>query len=55
MEFLKDEGKIRVRRRGKAGEHGKVGVKRKEKVVGFNSASLFPARKREPVTQGGTI
>ena len=26
-----------------------------EKVVGFSSASLFPARKREAVTQGGTI
>ena len=26
-----------------------------EKVVGFSSASLFPARKLEPVTQGGTI
>ena len=26
-----------------------------EKVVGFSSASLFPARKQETVTQGGTI
>ena len=26
----------------------------KEKVVGFSSASLFPARKREALTQGGT-
>ena len=25
-----------------------------EKVVGFSSASLFPARKREAVTQAGT-
>ena len=25
-----------------------------EKVVGFSSASLFPKRKREAVTQGGT-
>ena len=26
-----------------------------EKVVGLSSAFLFPARKREAVTQGGTI
>ena len=26
-----------------------------EKVVGLSSASLFPARKLEVVTQGGTI
>ena len=26
-----------------------------EKVVGFSSASVFPTRKREAVTQGGTI
>ena len=26
-----------------------------EKVVGFRSASLFPARKQETVTQSGTI
>ena len=26
-----------------------------EKVVGFSSASIFPARKWEAVTQGGTI
>ena len=26
-----------------------------EKVVGFNSASLFPPRKREVVTQGETM
>ena len=26
-----------------------------EKVVGFSSASLYPARKLETVTQGGTI
>ena len=26
-----------------------------EKVVGFSSASLFPARKREAVAQGGTV
>ena len=26
-----------------------------EKVVGFSSASLFPARKHEAVTLGGTI
>ena len=25
-----------------------------EKVVGFSSASLFPAKKREAVIQGGT-
>ena len=40
-----------VRRRGKTGKHGKVGV---EKVVGFNPASLFPEKKREAITQGGT-
>ena len=28
--------------------------KSEEKMVGFSSASLFPARKREAVTQGGT-
>ena len=26
-----------------------------EKVVGLNSASLFPARKRKAIAQGGTI
>ena len=26
---------------------------REEKMVGFSSASLFPARKREAVSQGG--
>ena len=26
-----------------------------EKVVGFSSASLFPTRKWEAVTQGGTM
>ena len=26
-----------------------------EKVVGFSSASLFPARKREAVAQGGSM
>ena len=26
-----------------------------EKVFGFSSASLFPTRKQEAVTQGGTI
>ena len=26
-----------------------------EKAVGFSSASVFPARKWEAVTQGGTI
>ena len=26
-----------------------------EKVVGFSSVSLFPAKKREAVTQGGTM
>ena len=26
-----------------------------EKVVGFSTASIFPARKREAVTQGGII
>ena len=36
-----------VRRSGKTGKHGKG-------VVGFSSASLFPAKKREAVTQGGT-
>ena len=40
------------RRKGMTGKHGKVG---KEKVVGFSSASIFPARKREAVTQGGAI
>ena len=35
---------------------GKTGKFRsKEKVVGFRSASLFPVRKREAVTQGGTM
>ena len=29
--------------------------KSEEKVVDFSSASLFPIRKREAVTQGGTI
>ena len=29
--------------------------RREEKVVGFSSASLFPARKQEAITQGGTI
>ena len=29
--------------------------KSEEKVVGFSSASLFPARKREAVTQDGTM
>ena len=38
-----------VRRRGKQKSRNK------EKVVGFNSASLFPTRKWEAVTQGGTI
>ena len=33
----------------KTGNHGKVGVK---KVVGFSSASVFPAGKQEAVTQG---
>ena len=33
-----------VRRRGKTGKHGKVGVKR-EKVVTFSPTSIFPARK----------
>ena len=28
--------------------------RREEKVMSFNSASLFPEKKREPVTQGGT-
>ena len=41
-----------VRRRGKIGKHGKVGVKR---VVGFSSASLFPTSKQEAVIQGGTM
>ena len=41
-----------VRRGGKTGNHGKLGV---EKVVGFSSASVFPERKREAVTQGETI
>ena len=27
----------------------------KEKVMGFSSASLLPARKGEAVTQGGTM
>ena len=40
-------------------EKGKDGKSRKsrkeEKVMGFSSASLFPARKREAVTQGGTM
>ena len=26
-----------------------------EKVVGFSSASIFPAKKREAFTQGGTM
>ena len=30
-------------------------IKSEEKVGGFSSASLFPTRKRESVTQGGTI
>ena len=34
-------------RRGTAGKHGKVGVKKK---WCFSSASLIPARKRGPVT-----
>ena len=38
-------------RRRETVKHGKVG---EEKVVGFSSASLFPARKLETVTQGGT-
>ena len=38
-----------VRRRGKTENHGK------EKAVGFSSASLFSARKREAITHGGTI
>ena len=29
--------------------------RREEKLVGFSSASLFPTRKREAVTQGGTM
>ena len=40
-----EERKDRKTRRGRS----------EEKVVGFNLAFLFPARKREVVTQGGTI
>ena len=30
-------------------------IRSEEKVVGFSSASLFPARKWEAVSQGGTM
>ena len=36
-------------------EDRKTWKSRREEKVGFSSASLFPARKREAVTQGGTM
>ena len=45
----------RVRKREKREKTKKTRkTRREEKVVGFSSVSLFPARKREEVTQGGT-
>ena len=44
-----------VRRKGKTGKHGKVKSRNEEKVVGFSSASLFPVRKWEAITQGRII
>ena len=40
-----------IRRKGKT---GKQKSRNKENVVGFRPASLFPSRKWEAVTQGGT-
>ena len=42
-----------ARRRGKTGKNEKVEVK--EKLLGVTSVSLFPARKREAVTQSGAM
>ena len=53
--ILKLKGTISLGGQEKRNDKKTQKSRSEEKVVGFSSAPLFPARKREVVTQGGTI